>query len=108
MTLNTEITKTSDTRRDPNLIKEAVINVFGFLFSSLTTSHTNLCDHDIKKIQTTEVFTGNSEYIDIDIRKRKIDVKIVKEAAIKVGDSLHHDQDQLIKLAETQLRHWRE
>ena len=84
------ITKISDTRRDSDIIKEAVINIFDFLFSS---SHTNLCDHDIKKIQTTEVFTGNSEYIDIDIdiRKRKIDIKIVKEAAIKVGDSLHHD-----------------
>ncbi len=88
MTLSTEITKISDTRRNSNIIKEAVIDIFDFLFSTLTTLHTNLCDHDLK-IQNTE----DSEYIDItiDTRERKIDIKIAKEAAIKVGDSLHHD-----------------
>ena len=65
------ITKISDTRRDSNIIKEAVINIFDFLFSSLSISHTNLCEHEIKKIQTTEVFTGNS--------KRRIDIAILPE-----------------------------
>ena len=53
VTQNTEITKISDTRRDFNIVKEAVNNISDFLFSSLIISHTNLCDHDIK-VQNTE------------------------------------------------------
>ena len=97
--LNTEIIKISDTRRDSIIIKEAVINICASLFSfNLQTQSQNRQDSEEvdttsvdseQKIQTTEVFTGNSEHrIDIAILNRRDDTKVVKEATINIGASL--------------------